>query len=267
MKKDSGSRFSVGDLAQLCGVTVRTLQYYDRNGLLRASFTEGGRRKYSKDDLIRLQQILFLKSLGFPLEQIGSHIQKTQDAEGLEKMFSRQREVLVRQMEHLQKMIYALDIIVAETQNDKEISLERLRTILELMKENNPYTFILKYFSDEQFQAISQRFQSPEAYRLFMEHNADIFVQLEELCRQKADPEGPDGQRLAGRWWEMVQEFTAGNPGLLRTLIFSGRDMDRWPEQTGPIRKLMQEFLAPALDCYFKRSGIRVEELEGKKHE
>ena len=55
----------VGELAKKTGVTVRTLQYYDRVGLLKPTLSEGGRRMYSRDDILKLQQILFLKSLGF----------------------------------------------------------------------------------------------------------------------------------------------------------------------------------------------------------
>ncbi len=267
MEETSRSLSSIGELARLCGVTVRTLQYYDRNGLLRASYTEGGRRMYGKADVIRLQQILFLKSLGFPLEQIGGYLLKEQDAEGLGTVFSQQREILTQQMEHLRKMIGALDIIITETQKNREVSLERLMAILDLMKEGNPYTFILRYFNDEQFQSMAERFHSPEAYRSFMEHNSGIFAQVEELYRRRADPEGPEGQLLAKRWWEMVQEFAAGDPGMLGTLISSGRDMDRWPKQAEPIRKIMQEFLGPALNRYFVRNRINVEKLEGEKHE
>ena len=56
---------TVGEVAQKMGVTVRTLQYYDREGLLTPSaISEGGRRLYTDRDLIQLHQILSLKHLG-----------------------------------------------------------------------------------------------------------------------------------------------------------------------------------------------------------
>ena len=61
----------VGDLAKQTGVSVRTLHYYDEIGLLSPSHrTEVGYRLYSKDDIIRLQQIVSLKQIGFSLEEI-----------------------------------------------------------------------------------------------------------------------------------------------------------------------------------------------------
>ena len=50
---------TVGELARLMGTTVRTLQYYDREGILKpSSFSEGGRRLYSAKDVVKLHQIL-----------------------------------------------------------------------------------------------------------------------------------------------------------------------------------------------------------------
>ena len=62
--------FTIGELARMGGVTVRTLQYYDEQDLLKPIITEGGRRKYTCEEVLRLEQILFLKSLGFSLKEI-----------------------------------------------------------------------------------------------------------------------------------------------------------------------------------------------------
>lgn len=63
--------FTTGELAQTCGTTVRTVQYYDGKGLLApAERTEGGRRLYSPQDADQLQFILMLKGLGLSLAQI-----------------------------------------------------------------------------------------------------------------------------------------------------------------------------------------------------
>lgn len=66
---------TVGELAGKMGTTVRTLQYYDREGLLSpSSESEGGRRLYTYKDMVRLHQIQALKSLGFSLGDIKNRL-------------------------------------------------------------------------------------------------------------------------------------------------------------------------------------------------
>ena len=62
---------TVGEVSRLTGVSIRTLQHYDRIGLLRpASRTEAGYRLYDDGDLERLQQVLLFRELAFPLKEI-----------------------------------------------------------------------------------------------------------------------------------------------------------------------------------------------------
>ena len=59
------SDYSTGELARLCGVTVRTVQFYDARGLLHPSdLSEGGRRLYAEGDLRKMRMICALKTMG-----------------------------------------------------------------------------------------------------------------------------------------------------------------------------------------------------------
>ena len=61
----------INKVGELTGVTVRTLRYYDKIGLLKpASKTEGGHRLYTNEEIKKLQQVQFLKKVGFPLQEI-----------------------------------------------------------------------------------------------------------------------------------------------------------------------------------------------------
>src|ERR687894_592127 len=67
-----GRSYRVGEVATLTRVSVRTLHHYDRIGLLRPALrSAAGYRMYGESDLLRLQQILTLRYLGFPLKRIG----------------------------------------------------------------------------------------------------------------------------------------------------------------------------------------------------
>ena len=64
-------RFTVGELAELAGVSHRTIRYYDKKGLLTpVAYSEKQYRQYDKSSLLQLQQVLMLKYIGFSLEEI-----------------------------------------------------------------------------------------------------------------------------------------------------------------------------------------------------
>ncbi|WP_030857344.1 MerR family transcriptional regulator [Streptomyces sp. NRRL S-37] len=85
--------YSVGQVSAFAGVTVRTLHHYDKAGLLSPSDrSHAGYRLYSEADLVRLQQILFYRELGFPLAEIAA-IFKDPQVNPLERLRARQRQL------------------------------------------------------------------------------------------------------------------------------------------------------------------------------
>ena len=65
------SRYTTGELAKLCNVSVRTVQYYDTRGILVPSeLSEGGRRLYSENDLKLMKVICFLRELDISINTI-----------------------------------------------------------------------------------------------------------------------------------------------------------------------------------------------------
>jgi DNA-binding transcriptional MerR regulator len=107
--------YSVGAVARLSGVTVRTLHHYDDIGLLSpGGRTAAGYRRYSEADLDRLQQILGYRELGFPLEQIAT-ILAGPDTDPMEHL-RRQHRLLLERLERLRKMVDALEFMMEAQQ-------------------------------------------------------------------------------------------------------------------------------------------------------
>ena len=95
---------TVHEVSALTGVSIRALQYYDRIGLLRPSArTDAGYRLYAGADLARLQQILLLRELEFPLRQIREIL----DSPGFDRdrALEQQIDLLELKKEHLQTLI------------------------------------------------------------------------------------------------------------------------------------------------------------------
>ncbi|KUJ33809.1 HTH-type transcriptional activator TipA [Streptomyces sp. MBT84] len=100
--------YSVGQVAGFAGVTVRTLHHYDEIGLLVPSErTRAGHRRYGDADLDRLQQILFYRELGFPLEEVAALLDDP-DADPRVHL-RRQHELLTARIERLQRMAAAVE--------------------------------------------------------------------------------------------------------------------------------------------------------------
>lgn len=265
MDKQGKMVFTIGELAATAGVSVRTLQYYDRIGLLKSTFSDGGRRTYTRNDIFKLQQILFFKSFGFSLDEIQERILKFKSPSDLERIFIEQRKIVAGQIGNLENIIKMLDTVIFETQKGEDVSLDKLITILYLMKQGNPYAFVLGYFDAGQLKNIKERYQAPESQegnKDFMKESKEIFSKLNTLYQNGADPAGSEGQEIAKRWWNMVVEFTAGDLSLLKTLVGVGRDIDAWPEETKNFRGAIEHFLKAALDIYLHGKNIDLSQLE-----
>ncbi|MFC9927304.1 MerR family transcriptional regulator [Streptomyces sp. NPDC127190] len=100
--------YSVGQVAGFAGITVRTLHHYDEIGLLApGERTHAGHRRYTDADLDRLQQILFYRELGFPLDEVAVLLDDP-DADPREHL-RRQYDVLTARIEKLRKMTAAVE--------------------------------------------------------------------------------------------------------------------------------------------------------------
>ena len=103
----------------MAGVSVRTLHLYDQQGLLRpAHRTASSYRQYGRDELLRLQQILFFRELGFPLKEI----RKILDAPDFElkEALRSHREALEKQKSRIEVLIRTLENTI-ENLNGGEI--------------------------------------------------------------------------------------------------------------------------------------------------
>ena len=101
---------TIGEVAKKMGVTVRTLQYYDKEGLLSPSKqSEGGRRLYSSKELIMLHQILSLKSLGFTLDDIKERLIKLETPKDVANALSEQADDIRNKIKNLQDSLKAIE--------------------------------------------------------------------------------------------------------------------------------------------------------------
>lgn len=199
--------YRISEFAQLSGVTVRTLHYYDRIGLLTPSRTEeNGYRRYSRGDLLRLQQIVTLKWMGFTLEQIAEIVNRP--SYDLKQALAAQKKAVEAQIEQLMEAAAALQRAIDADPNAGMTDASTLQTIINAVQGNEQLT---AYYDQAALAGINLRRMAytAEEMEAFQQEWSDIYAELEQHRGKTAD--SPELQALAARAQRLISLFTAGD--------------------------------------------------------
>ena len=250
-----GQRFyQTGQFAEKAAVSVRTLRYYDKVGLLSpAQYTESGYRLYTDADFARLQQILALKLLGFSLEEIHSCLRAGPTS--LRESLAQQKAMMQEKRRQLDTVIQAIDETEkllatningtngdghnghtstgnASSTNDWEPVVRVIQVIH--MQQSNDWRN--KYLTDEQLKAmdeLSQKHYTDEQRQNIAEWGKnwseadqqratqrwnDLSADVKRIMASGQTPDSPEAQALVQRWQALIQEFTHGDSGVLEGL-------------------------------------------------
>lgn len=132
------SKYTTGEIAKLCGVSVRTVQYYDsRNILVPSELSEGGRRLYSEDDLKRMRIICFLREAGLPINSIGELFAEEHPEKIISILLDQQEQALREEIAEGQKKLGIIENIKRELKEVKNFSVESISDIAYVMKNKN----------------------------------------------------------------------------------------------------------------------------------
>lgn len=122
---------TVGEVAKKIGVTVRTLQYYDKEGLLSPSVaSEGGRRLYTDKDLVMLHQIISLKSLGFSLDDIKHRLISLETPTDVATALTEQADSIREKIEQLTASLTAIEQLKEEVLQIQTVNFKKYTDII-----------------------------------------------------------------------------------------------------------------------------------------
>ena len=200
--------YTVKGLAELAGVSARTLRWYDAKGLLRPTrVSEAGYRLYDKQAVVRLQQILFYKELGLSLAAIG-RILDDPDFNPREALQSHLLE-LEKRKEQLEALILTIHKTLEDLQGGSNMSdEERFEAFKADMVKQNEEKYggeVRAKYGDEAADAANAAVLSlsPEDYADWERLGENIRVSLKDAVLAGKEPGGPEGRRIAalhGRW-------------------------------------------------------------------
>ncbi|RIV36030.1 MerR family transcriptional regulator [Micromonospora radicis] len=201
--------YTVGQVAGLAGVTVRTLHHYDEIGLLSPNGRTGaGYRRYSDADLERLQLIRYYRELGFPLDQIAEILDEPASGPGVH--LRRQHELLTVRIKQLQEMVAAI-----------EFAMEASKLNIPLTPQER-FEVFGDFDPDAHAEEAEQRWGGTEAYRESNRRSAGYT--RDDWLRHKAENEDW-GRRIVA---VLASGAPADSPAAMELAEEHRRQISRW---------------------------------------
>lgn len=248
MTNSNEKLFQAREFANLTGVTVRTLHHYDRLGLLKPSrYTRAGYRLYSEHDFARLEQIVTLKFIGFPLKEIKNILNRS--SFDLATALRHQREAIIEKRRRLELAIQAIqraEYLIATT---KDSGWEAFAKIIEVINMQHDMDWSKKYYSPEAQQEIEKRAATipSEVIEQAQREWAALINEVDAAVKAGEDPASEKSQALATRWSELLKGFTGGNPEIQAGLNRMYTDRANWPaSMPKPFGDEVQAFIVEA---------------------
>ena len=245
---------TVGEVAKKMGVTVRALQYYDHEGLFCPSaVSEGGRRLYTDKDIIKLHQILSLKSLGFSIDEIKNRLTSIDTPDEVAAALTEQSKAIQAQIETLTQSLRDIETLKTEVLKMQSVDFKKYADIIVNLQMRNDNYWLIKYFDDNTLDYLRERFDKDSGLAFISKFNAlrDKAVQYNNAG---VSPVSAQGQEFAKEFWKLITEFTGGDMSMLPQLMKMGEintDNTEWQQK----QEKLNAFLEPALEAYFNNLG------------
>ena len=245
---------TVGEVAKKMGVTVRTLQYYDKERLLSPSAeSEGGRRLYTDKDLVTLHQILSLKSLGFSLDDIKERLISSETPAEVANALTEQAADIRQKIKQLKASLSAIEQLKTEVLQMQTVNFKKYADIIVNLQMKNDSYYLIKRFDDDTLDHIRSQFDK-ESGLDFMDRFNRLSDEIVQLQKENVPPESEKCQQVVKEYWSLITEFTNGDMSMLPKLMEVGNidtATNAWEER----QKIVNDYLEPALQVYFSRLG------------
>lgn len=193
----------VKEVANLTGITIRTLHYYDEIGLLAPATTETGYRLYTNDDIEKLQQILFFKALDFPLKKIKNILERP-DFNQLEALHY-QKGRLVEKKERLETIIATIDQTIQNVKGERTMTDQEKFKGLDFA-QNQYEQEARERFGDEAVNSSTQKLKNlsrNETDALGQSFHT-IYRKLANL--RLGSPDSEEAQNAIHEWYEFLNK-------------------------------------------------------------
>ncbi|MEW9105906.1 MerR family transcriptional regulator [Paenibacillus sp. S-12] len=238
----------VKEVADITGVSVRTLHHYDEIGLLTpAHITEAGYRQYSEDDLALLQQILFFRELNFPLKQIKEIIYSPNfnQAEALEL----HRSMLLEKRRQLDVMLETLDRTIRHMKG--EIEMTNKEKFQGFDFSHNPY----EQEARERWGSKAVDEANAKISSMTMEQQSSLSEKMNEIYTRLAAlrnsaPESEEAQAGIKEWFDFLNSMGKYTPEAFKGLGQMYVDDERFTKNIDKFGEGLAAFMRDAMAVF-----------------
>ena len=241
--------YATGELAKLSGVSARTLQFYDKIGLLKPeSYSESGYRRYDEAAALRLQQILFFRELGFELADIRAVMDKP-DFDLLASLESH-RKLLEEKADRLGELLATVDKTIQKLKGEKEMDIREYYTgfndkeIAAMRKEAR------EKYGDKEVAESEARVMAMGKEKMAAVHAEFSEIYKKILADMDKGPESPEVQAQIARWRELMEVFHHYSDAAIVGLGRMYSEDPRFAAFYLKIHKDMPAFMTKAIEYY-----------------
>lgn len=257
-------QFSIGEIAKLTGVTIRTLQYYDNIGLVPLEKEKtNGRRYYRKSDLTRLQQVLFYKSMGLPIKEIKKLLVEAVTREELTSVLQKQRDIFYHKLNDIKSNISFIEASLASLEENKSFPLENLVQLIISLNKDTIFEYKNIQYEKNIQKTFMKHYDDNETILEVYWDWKSLILEAVSYILNGVEPESEQGQVFAKKWIEMIMRITKGNEKLLQAHKTSYKNREQWPEEDRRLMEFADGFIDKATKVYL--SSSREKDLEGQK--
>lgn len=244
--------WQTNEFAKRAKVSVRTLQYYDRIGLLKPKRNlSNGFRLYGDAEFAKLQHILTLKFLGFSLSKIKEILgQKEFD---LVQILQMQRKIIESQHRRLGQVLQAIGKAEEVFRQENSIDWNSFEKINEVINMEQNWEKMKQYYSEDAQAKIEERRKlwNPELQEQVTKDWNELIQSVDVARKNGVSPASEEAQKLAARWRELVGQFTGGDAGIMQGLNKMYADDSLW--QGGDFKKPFSDevfsYIKEAMNC------------------
>jgi DNA-binding transcriptional MerR regulator len=209
--------YTVKQLARIAGVSARTLHYYDEIDLLKPDRNPGnGYRLYTREAVLRLQQILFLRELGLGLEDIRSVLE--QPGFDLLEALEQHRTALIERQLRLEQLIHTVERTINHLKGNVEMDSKELFEGFSEEEEKQYAEEARRRWGDVNVDESMRRWgsYSKEEKQAVLAEGGAIYKDIIALLDH--DPKSPEVQACITRWHQNLRSFYDPTPEILRGL-------------------------------------------------